>query len=287
MYSPSKDYLSDDMRRNRVSFAEHFLEHTHVAAWHNHVAIDPCITILPSTCAQTEDQLVAAMGVMKMMSPGSRFKGANLRAPTTAKTQGRPEDKVHWSPVFARGKLFIYVCDRNAAARDPRLPAQLNNGAGVAKFVNNVLPGILTQMQQQYGWADTPRTVVHDKASYFVAPRSQRLAQPFAAALHAGKLKSWLGDTDADCSWLAGRLGDVYPHETAIRHIRSGLEERFPCGAPGETLAQFARRVAKVQTHINSDEFSAPSGGGLAALARCLRCRCQRMLELQGGRLRT
>ena len=90
-----------------------------------------------------------------------------------------------------------------------------------------------------------------------------------------------------DCSWLAGRLGDVYPHETLIRHIRGGLDERFPCGHPGETPAQFARRMAKVQAFLNSDAFAAPSGGGLANLARSLRLRCQRLVGEAGGRLRT
>ena len=221
------------------------------------------------------------------MSPKSRHKGANLRAPPTTKTQGREEDKVHWTPVFARGKLYIYVCDSGAARRDARLPARLNNGAELAKFLRNVLPGILEEMKQQHGWTRVPRTVVHDKASYFVAPRSQRLAEPFVDALRSVGLKSWLGDADEDCSWLAGRLGDVYPHETAISHIRRGLEQRFPCRSSGETRAQFARRVARVQDYLNSDDFQAPDGGGLASLAQSLHRRCARMMELEGGRLRT
>ena len=123
------------------------------------------------TDAQSEDQRIAAMGMNKMMSPKSRFVGANLRAPATAKTQGREDDKVHWTPVFARGKVHIHVCDADAARLDPRLPARLNNGNDVGKFIRNVLPDILKKMKQEYGWARVPRTVVHDKASYFVAPR--------------------------------------------------------------------------------------------------------------------
>ena len=120
-----------------------------------------------------------------------------------------------------------------------------------------------------------------------MAPKSQRLTQQLADGLQAARLKSWLGDADADCSWLAGRLGDVYPHETLIRHIRGGLEEKFPCWCPGETQPQFARRMAKVQDYLSSEEFAAPSGGGLAALARSLRDRCKRLLDQGGGRLRT
>ena len=287
MHSPAKDYLSDDMRKHRIAFAQHFLHHTHASAWRSHVAIDPCISVLPRTCAQTEDQKVAAMGVQKMMSRKSRFKGANLRAPATAKTQGRAEDKVHWTPVFARGKVFVYICDAKKASRDPKLPARLNSGEEIAKFVQHVLPGVLELMQQEHGWANTPRTIVHDKASYFVGPRSQRLSKPFADALHASRLKSWLGDGDADCSWLAGRLGDVYPHETLIRHICGGLEEKFPRLSPGETPARFAYRMNKVNEFLNSEEFAAPSWGGLSSLARSLLSRCSRVLEEDGWRLRT
>ena len=132
-----------------------------------------------------------------------------------------------------------------------------------------------------------PRTVVHDKASYFVAPRSQRLASTFAEALRVADLKSWLGDADANCSWLAGRLGDIYPHETVISHIRRGLEQRFPRSTPGETRARFATRVMKVQNYLNSPDFNARDGGGLAALAQSLRERCRRMSGLSGERLRT
>ena len=90
-----------------------------------------------------------------------------------------------------------------------------------------------------------------------------------------------------EISRFTRRLGDVYPHETLIRHIRGGLDERFPCGHPGETPAQFARRMAKVQAFLNSDAFAAPSGGGLANLARALRLRCQLLVGEAGGRLRT
>ena len=181
----------------------------------------------------------------------------------------------------------MYVCDPQAAQRDESLPARLNESREVGKFIQNVLPGILEEMRDEYGWSRTPRTVVHDKASYFVAPRSQRLSAPFANALRAAKLKSWLGDEDADCSWLAGRLGDVYPHETLISHIRYGLSHRFPRLIPGETRNRFAARMEKVVAYLNSSEFAARDGGGLEALAQSLRSRCERMVALGGERLRT
>ena len=127
-----------------------------------------------------------------------------------------------------------------------------------------------------------------DKASYFVAPRAQLLAQSTAISLRHAGMKSWLGDADADCSWLAGRLGDVLPHETVISHIRHGLDHDFPRTTPGETLAQLKRRMDRVQDHINSAAFQAPGGGGgMFALAQSLHARCTEVSRTQGERLRT
>ena len=195
------------------------------------------------------------MGVKKMMSPKSKYKGPNMRASKTVKSQAREEEKVHWTPVFALGKVSIYVCDAEAARCDVQLPARLNDGQELAKFIRNVLPGILEEMQQEHGWNRTPRTVVHDKASYFVAPRSQHLASTFAKAL--------------------------------MSHIRRGLDHRFPRSTPGETRARFANRMRKVENYMNSSEFTARDGGGLASLAESLRERFQRLALLQGERLRT
>ena len=82
-------------------------------------------------------------------------------------------------------------------------------------------------------------------------------------------------------------MGDVYPHETVISHIRIGFDHRFPRVTPGETRARFATRMAKVQAYMNSNEFKARDGGGLALLAQALRERCVRVSELKGERLRT
>ena len=106
-------------------------------------------------------------------------------------------------------------------------------------------------------------------------------------ALRSRGFKSWLGDGDSDCSWLAGRLGDVYLHETVIAHIRRSLAHQFPCRGIGDMRSCFARRMAKVEAHLNSDAFPARDGGGLAALAQDFHVRCAKVAELDGGRLRT
>lgn len=286
-YSPSKDFLSDGMKVARVRCADKYIEEFAAGAWASHVAIDPCISILANTKAMSDDQKVAAMGVKKMMSKKSKYKGPNCRAPNTVKSQGKDDIKVHWTPIFALGQVRLYVCDKEAAFRDETLPTHLNDSQELAKFIKNVLPGILEEMRDTYGWSRTPRTVVHDKASYFVAPRSQRLSGTFATALHSAKLKSWLGDADADCSWLAGRMGDMYIHETLISHVRSGLSHRFPCATFGETRRRFAGRMAKVEEYLNSKDFATRDGGGLHALAQGLRDRMKRVSELEGERLRT
>ena len=75
------------------------------------------------------------------------------------------------------------------------------------------------------------------------------------------------------------------PHATTT--INSPPPTTTTCRGSGETRAQFARRVARVQDYLNSDDFQAPDGGGLASLAQSLHRRCARMMELEGGRLRT
>ena len=110
MYSPAKDFLSDVMKKHRVRCGEHVLEWFNKGSWSSHVAIDPCFSILPATRALSDEQKVAAMGVKKMMSKKSKFKGPNLRASKTIKSQARDDVKVHWAPVFALGNMCVCVC---------------------------------------------------------------------------------------------------------------------------------------------------------------------------------
>ena len=91
-------------------------------------------------------------------------------------------------PVFARGKVKIYLCGLDDAG-----PEKLTDGQSVGKFVQDVLPGVLRSMQAEFGWATLPRVVVHDKASYFVSPQHGRLQRDFALGLAGGGLRSWLG----------------------------------------------------------------------------------------------
>ena len=45
--------------------------------------------------------------------------------------------------------------------------------------------------------------------------------------------------------------------------------------------------MAKVEAFLNSGDFPSHASGGLEALAQALHRRCARVVELQGGRLRT
>ena len=110
-YSPSKDYLSEGMIKARALCGQHVLDEFHTGAWANHVAIDPCISILPTTKAQSDDQKVAAMGVKKMMSPKSKYKGGNCRAPSTTKSQGKKTSRYIGRPSLpsARSGMEEYA----------------------------------------------------------------------------------------------------------------------------------------------------------------------------------
>ena len=283
--SPAQDYIPESLKPLRVKCAQHILKEFSSSAWYSHVAIDPCSSLLPRTAQRLEDQQVAAMGNQKWMSPASARKGANLRAPATAKKQGGKNVlQVHWTPVFARGKIHLYVCDADAASRDASLPCKLNDSANLAKFIRNVLPAILQHMKCKYKWANIPRTIVHDKASYMVTPSHDRLQVVFCAALQEAGFTSWIGDNNSSCEWLVARWGDVYLHETAISHVRRLLDTDFPCTHIHETAKQFEKRMAKVQDHMNSDYFNA-GGGGLHGLARSLHERCKEVLRRKGERV--
>ena len=224
------------------------------------------------------------MGNSKWMSVGARKKGVNLcAAATVGIQQSKGSPKVAWTPIFTRGKLRVYVCDASAASADTQLPEKLNDSQNLAKFIKHILPGILAEMRREYGWSTTPRTVVHDKASYMVTSSHERLHITFAEALTQAGFKSWIGEPHATSKWLVSRLGDLYLHETVISHIRRLLENKFPCLHAHETVAQFRARMDRVVQHMNSNNFGA--GGGLPSLARGLRQRCQELVRLNGERL--
>ena len=283
----SKTYLPESMWPKRVETAEHVLAQP-AGAWFNHVAVDPCASLLARTEARSEEQQVAALGDARWMSNNAALEPENLKADAYAKTQaGSNVLKVHWTPVLCRGKVEVYVCDTEAAVKNPALPWKLNDSANLAKFVQNVLPGILQAMKDEHGWTSLPRTVVHDKASYMVTSLHNQLNGLFASALHQAGLKSWVGEANASAAWLAPRLGDVYPHETAIGHIRNLLDGKFQCTRVGETEAQFRARMAKVVQYMNGPELAAKDGRGLLGICKALRPRCEELKRSGGRRLRT
>lgn len=285
MYLPTvtKDYLPQSMKPKRVVMAQHILDNMAAAACANHVAIDPCSSLCAQNQVRSEEQKVAALGKMRFMSSGSKFDGVNLRASRYAMTQaGKDVLQLHWTPIFARGKVRVYVCDPAAAERDPLMPAKLNDSEELAKFVMNVLPQELEAMQAEHGWPTLPRTVVHDKASYMVNSKTEQVNSRFAAALKDAGLRSWAGEST---KWMAARFSDAYIHETLIAHIRRALDHKFPRATPGETFRQFRNRMNKVEEYLNSGEFAAREDGGLEALGKDLRERCRAVVDRAGERL--
>ena len=283
--NPSKDFLTETMCANRLLTGKYILDNFEAAAWTTHIAIDPCSSLLPRYPWRLEEQQVAAMGKRKWRSKRAALDGPNARAPDTAKKQtGRSVLQVFWTPVFARGKVAIYVCDPEADGVNA--PAALNNSIALACFVRKVLPDVLRGMQQEHGWKNLPRVVVHDKASYMVNDKAQMLNPVFGGALAEAGLRSWTGPTGSDTKWLASRLGDLYLHETVISHIRRLLMQEFVCVRVDETYPQFKRRMRKAQDFMNSDAFRRdPDGAGLPGLAKDLRKRCEELKGRHGQRL--
>jgi hypothetical protein len=203
--SPSQDALAEEMKPLRVTCCRWVARHLTSNSWYSQVAFDPCFSLLARTAAKQEELQVAAMGKSKWMSKKSARKGPNLRAPATARTQvSHYTLQVHWTPVFARGKVHVFVLDPAKAADDVEYPTKLNNSENLGKFIRNVLPDILEAMKRQHGWSSLPRTLVHDKASYMVSAPAQRLNAVFARAVHDGGFHSWVGGVDSPTNWLCG-----------------------------------------------------------------------------------
>ena len=222
------------MKPARVDTAKYVLKNlTESNAW-NFIAIDPCLSLLPRKQEKADLLRIAAMGHSKWMSQGSRRKGKNLRAPATAKTQKKDCAVVPWTPIFTRGCLKIVVLtERNA---------KFNSSATIAEFVQHQLQPCLDSMKKQWGWANTPKVILHDKASYYVDSNENQLNKTFAKGLKAGGFKSWCQE---DTRWLGSHLGDFYPHESVISHVRRLLSTKFAKGSLWETPAQFAARMKK------------------------------------------
>ena len=280
----SQDCLPEAALAHRVRCSTAIIEHVHPNALRNHVAIDPCSSLLPRTPVRLEEQQVAAMGKCKWTSGSSRRKGTNPRAPAYATKQAGPSVlQIHWTPVFARGAIHIHVC--NPGEENSDLPLKLNDSFQLAKFVRNVLPGVLERMKVAHGWSTLPRVIVHDKASYMVNAASQHLNAIFAGALAESGMRSWVYDIGDDASWLAAKLGDLYLHETAISHIRRLLAEKFVCTHLHETVPQFKLRMQAVQDYMNSEAFSPAGGRGLKGLSTELHARCRAVIDRGGERI--
>ena len=142
-------------------------------------------------------------------------------------------------------------------------------------------------MKKEFKWKDIPRVLLRDKASYSVDNEQRQLNTTFASGLQAGRFRSWTADGS---SWLAGHLGDFYPHETLISHVRRLLSTNFARSSLYETPAQFASRMKRVEHHLNyvmKDPNKGDTKGGqsLERLNQSLRSRAQQLKDLKGERI--
>ena len=140
-------------------------------------------------------------------------------------------------------------------------------------------------MKSKYKWADTPRTIIHDKASYFVPALYNRLQIKFAEALERAGFRSWVGGKEDSAEWMVRKFGDVYIHETVISHVRRLLDGEFAHRQVHETPEHFKVRMDKVVRHMNSAAFVACGGSGVSGLAKQLRDRCEEVVRRKGERL--
>ena len=277
MNALQQDALTDNMKPGRVKTAQHVIDNFTPTQAFNFVAIDPCFTMLPKKQEKADLLKIAAMGNKKWMSPKSRRKGSNLRAPATAKTQKDSVTIVHWTPVFTRGRLKLVVLTAPGS--------KLNNSIQAATFVKDQLPGVLEDMKKEWKWSTIPRVLMHDKASYFVNSTKHSLNPTFAAGLRAGNFKSWVEHDGGDCKWFAKMLGDWYLHETVISHVRRLLQSQFARKSLVETPGQFAARMRKVEHHMNYVMGKQAPGEALLKLASQTHKRSEDLKNLKGERL--
>ena len=186
-------------------------------------------------------------------------------------------------PVFVQGKVFIHVCDPSIEGPDHL--AKFNIAEQLARFVRHVLPGVMSQMRDAHGWANLPRTIVHDNASCMVPPNQQRLNETFAQGLADGGFTNWLCGLAGTTEWLVPKSGGVYLNEAVISHNRRLLEEDYRTATLNEPVAHFKNRTELVAAHMNSQAFSAASGRSLCGLIRDLRWRCEEVVKRKGERL--
>ena len=78
-------------------------------------------------------------------------------------------------------------------------------------------------------------------------------------------------------AWLPPRLGDVYPHEAAIGHIRGHLDMKFACTRVCETEVQFRARMAKVEDYMDGPDLVAKDCRSLLGICKGLRPRCEEL----------
>ena len=114
-----------------------------------------------------------------------------------------------------RGSTRLVVCVREEVGHvRVGLEHKLNDSFQLAKFVRNVLPGVLERMKVAHGWSTLPRVIVHDKASYMVNAASQHLNAIFAGALAESGMRSWVY-----------AIGD----DACLRRISSARTSTRPC----------------------------------------------------------
>ena len=81
---------------------------------------------------------------------------------------------------------------------------------------------------------------------------------------------------------MASHLGDFYPHESVISHVRRLLSTKFAKSSLHETPGQFAARMLKVERYMN---YEMRGGESLEKLGKALHTRAGQLKKLTGERI--
>jgi hypothetical protein len=256
------------MMEKRVRFAEEVRRRGHSDEWFhdNLVWSDFCSSILPRSEKVAAAQALARKGKRGWGSKKSKQFSRNLRgSQEVLKQKGWGSERVWWVPILAKGKLHVEMLGADFHTEEP---------AGASVFVDAVQRGLAVRFQ-----AGTPKPsfLFVDRGCGFWCTTTGRMTPELADALEGTGLSAFWGD---DASVQPGYCADVMLHETAVAWIRRKFTETTPRRPWQETREQYAARLRRVVTQINSTHQ-------VGGLCRKLGFRVDELIRRQGDRLRS
>ena len=233
--------------------------------WKNLIWTDICNTILPTTQALHQKQVVARKKKKGWGSPDSRKKSINLVGDKKVTKQNQWGTKrVWWAPVLSRGKLHIEVLGTD-------FPGENEDGAAI------LVDYLRTAMNKRFPGPDQPKTLFVDRGQGFYEKNHGKITEPFKEALRRNGFKAYYGD---NAKAQPGAMHELMLHETAVSWIRH-LEEQTRPKEPwkeGQNVAEYASRMKRIALDINKRHE-------VDNLCRELPERVEMLIEAEGDRI--